>query len=132
MKRAISETDRRRKIQVAYNIANNITPQTIIKPIDMSLEAIAEGDYVTVPLDDEVETVPEAELSAEQREALIGELEKKMKDAAKVFDFEKAAQFRDRMKALNANGVHEEATNRSGNRRKFNRFRIIKTSRHNV
>jgi excinuclease ABC subunit B len=117
MTRAINETDRRRTIQVAYNIANNITPQTIIKPIDMSLVAVAEGDYVTVPLDDEGETVPEQELTPEQRDLLIAELEKKMRDAAKVFDFEKAAQFRDRMKALKTNGVHEEATNRAGNRR---------------
>ena len=117
MDRAMKETDRRRTIQVAYNEANNITPQTIIKPIDMSLVAIAEGDYVTVPLDDDEEIAPEAELTAEQRELLIGELEKKMREAAKAFDFEKAAQFRDRMKALKINGVHEETAGRAGNRR---------------
>ncbi len=48
MKRAIDETDRRRAIQAAYNEAHHITPQTILKPIDMSLVAVAEGDYVTV------------------------------------------------------------------------------------
>ena len=47
----------------AYNEANDITPQTIIKPIDMSLVAIAEGDYVTVPLDDGTPN-PEMELNA--------------------------------------------------------------------
>ena len=107
MQRAMRETDRRRAIQEAYNEANHITPQSIIKPIDMSLVAIAEGDYVTVPL--EADTVPEAELTPEQRDALIVELETRMREAAKLFDFEKAAQFRDRMKALKANGLYEEA-----------------------
>ncbi|MEO7141999.1 MAG: excinuclease ABC subunit UvrB, partial [Bryobacteraceae bacterium] len=50
MLRAIGETTRRRKIQQEYNEANNITPQSIVKPIDMSLIAVAEADYVTVPL----------------------------------------------------------------------------------
>src|SRR6201994_2193109 len=48
MKRAIDETKRRRITQIRYNEENGITPQSIIKPIDMSLIAIAEGDYVTV------------------------------------------------------------------------------------
>ncbi len=53
MRRAIDETNRRRAIQEQYNEQNNITPQSIIKPIDMSLVAIAEGDYVTVPIEPE-------------------------------------------------------------------------------
>jgi len=104
----MTETGRRRAIQQAYNEANDITPQSIVKPIDMSLVAIAEADYLTVPLDDEPESGEE--LSAEQRTTLIGELETKMKQAAKAFEFEKAAQYRDRMKALKASIVHEEAT----------------------
>ena len=68
MRRAIDETNRRRAVQVEYNERNGITPQSIIKPIDMSLVAIAEGDYVTVPLesDEEVE-----DLTPEQREQFI-------------------------------------------------------------
>ncbi len=113
MRRAMGETERRRAIQKAYNEANGITPQTIIKPIDMSLVAVAEGDYVTVPLEDEPE--PEVELSPEERDALIAELELKMREAAKIFEFEKAAQFRDRIKALKAGGIYEEAvTTRTG------------------
>jgi excinuclease ABC subunit B len=108
MERAMRETDRRRAIQTAYNEANNITPQSIIKPIDMSLVAVAEGDYVTVPL--EVGPEPGTDLTPEDRDALIAEMETKMRQAAKAFDFEKAAQFRDRMKALKASGVYEEAT----------------------
>jgi excinuclease ABC subunit B len=113
MQRAIGETERRRAIQQAYNDAHNITPQTIIKPIDMSLVAVAEGDYVTVPLEEDGQS--EAELSPQQREALMAELEVKMREAAKLFEFEKAAQYRDRIKALKASVVYEEtATTRPG------------------
>jgi excinuclease ABC subunit B len=114
MQRAMRETERRRVIQQAYNVANCITPQTIIKPIDMSLVAVAEADYVTVPLESETET--ELELTPEQRDALIAELELKMREAAKAFEFEKAAQFRDRMKALKAAGIYEEAASRADRR----------------
>ncbi|MGH9608839.1 MAG: UvrB/UvrC motif-containing protein, partial [Bryobacteraceae bacterium] len=108
MKQAIWETERRRAIQEAYNEANGITPQTIVKPIDMSLVAIAEADYVTVPAEPAAEA--EADLTPERREALIRDLEIRMREAAKVFDFEKAAQFRDKMKALKAGAVYEQAT----------------------
>ncbi|MGJ5820065.1 excinuclease ABC subunit UvrB [Paludibaculum fermentans] len=105
MKRAISETDRRRRIQVDYNVENNITPQSIVKPIDMSLIAVAEMDYVTPPLagDEEVEL-----LSVEQRNTLIEDLERKMREAAKAFEFEKAAQYRDRVKALKSPTPYEQ------------------------
>jgi excinuclease ABC subunit B len=97
MRRALSETGRRRQTQVEYNERNHITPQSIIKPIDMSLVAVAEGDYVTVPLevDEEVDN-----LTPEQRQRFIGELEERMREAARKFEFEKAAQLRDRVKAL--------------------------------
>lgn len=99
MKRALDETARRRTVQVEYNERNNITPQSIVKPVDMSLVAVAEGDYVTVPLesDEEVEA-----LSPEQRQRFIGELEEAMREAARKFEFEKAAQLRDRVKGLKA------------------------------
>jgi excinuclease ABC subunit B len=108
MQNAMGETERRRAIQQAYNEANDITPQTIIKPIDMCLVAVAEGDYVTVPLDSEDE--PGVDLTPEQRDRLIAELEAKMREAAKTFEFEKAAQFRDRVRALKAGSIYEEAT----------------------
>lgn len=97
MRRAIDETTRRRTIQRQYNETHNITPQSIIKPIDMSLIAIAEGDYVTVPVEPED---PIEELTPEQRQQFIRELEERMREAAKKFEFEKAAQLRDRVKAL--------------------------------
>jgi len=105
MRRAIDETTRRRAIQTAYNEENGIIPQSIIKPIDMSLVRIAEGDYVTVPL----ETEPAGELTADQREKLIHDLEESMREAAKKFEFEKAARFRDRIKSLKTMEVYEEA-----------------------
>jgi excinuclease ABC subunit B len=97
MKQALDETSRRRQVQMEYNERNNIEPQSIVKPIDMSLVAIADADYVTVPLeaDEEVET-----LTQEQRDRFIAELEEKMREAARKFEFEKAAQLRDRVKAL--------------------------------
>jgi len=106
MRNAINETDRRRAVQKAYNEANGITPQSIIKPIDMSLVAIAEADYVTVPL--EAEPGDDVNLTEEQRNNLVAELEMKMRESAKVFEFEKAAQFRDRIKALKASIIYEE------------------------
>jgi excinuclease ABC subunit B len=107
MRRALDETNRRRAIQIAYNEANNITPQSILKPIDMSLVAVAEADYVTVPLEPEDEV---DDMTPEQRDRYIAELEERMREAAKKFEFEKAAQFRDRIKELRTRGVYAEAT----------------------
>ncbi len=103
--RAIDETTRRRIVQSAYNIENGITPETIVKPVDMVLARIAEADYVTPPLESEEEV---ALLSVEQRNALIEDCEKKMREAAKGFEFEKAAQYRDRIKALRAPNPYEK------------------------
>jgi len=99
MRQALSETSRRRTVQLDYNERNGITPQSIVKPIDMSLVAIAEADYVTVPLEEE----PDVEaLTPEERQRFIAELEEKMREAARKFEFEQAAQLRDRVKALKA------------------------------
>ncbi|MDZ4801925.1 MAG: excinuclease ABC subunit UvrB [Bryobacteraceae bacterium] len=115
MQRAIDETGRRRTIQVAYNEEHNITPQSIIKPIDMSLIAIAESDYVTIPMEPES---PTEQLSPEQRDQLIGELETQMREFAKKFEFEKAAQVRDRVKAIKSGSLYgETAASGSGVRR---------------
>jgi excinuclease ABC subunit B len=102
MTKAIEETSRRRRTQVEYNERNGITPQSIIKPIDMSLVAVAEGDYVTVSVeaDDDVE-----QMTTEQRDRFITELEQRMRDAARKFEFEKAAQLRDRLKELKTRSV---------------------------
>jgi excinuclease ABC subunit B len=97
MKRAIGETDRRREIQEKYNIENNITPESIIKPIDMTLVAISESDYLPVP------TEPIEEIDSDDPEKLqetIEKLENEMREAAKKFEFERAAQLRDKARAL--------------------------------
>ena len=101
MRKALVETGRRRAVQLEYNERNHITPQSIVKPIDMSLVAVAEGDYVTVPLESDEEA--EA-MTPEQRMKFIGELEQGMREAARKFEFEKAAQLRDRVKTLKAVG----------------------------
>jgi excinuclease ABC subunit B len=102
MRNAIEETSRRRRVQVEYNERNGITPQSIIKPIDMSLVAIAEGDYVTVPVeaDEDVEA-----MTADERKSFLSELEVRMREAARKFEFEKAAQLRDRIKELRTRDV---------------------------
>jgi excinuclease ABC subunit B len=104
MRRAMDETNRRRAIQLAYNEENGITPQSIVKPIDMSLVAIAEADYVTVSTEPEA---PIEELTSEQRAQFMKELEEQMREAAKKFEFEKAAQIRDRLKSIKAREVYE-------------------------
>ncbi|MFN3322494.1 MAG: excinuclease ABC subunit UvrB [Bryobacteraceae bacterium] len=106
MRRALDETNRRRRIQTEYNLENGITPQSIIKPIDMSLVAIAEADYVTIPIEaaDELE-----EMTPERKAQYLAELEQQMREAAKRFEFERAAQLRDRIKSLKAPRAYEES-----------------------
>lgn len=98
MRNAIDETSRRRATQAAYNEEHGIVPQTIIKPVDMLLVQIAEGDYVDLTADEP--TVEEPPASAEEAAALVAALEEQMRSAAREFAFEKAAQLRDRIKGL--------------------------------
>jgi excinuclease ABC subunit B len=98
MKKAMGETDRRRAIQVAYNEANGITPESIIRPLDMTLARIIEADYADLT-DVEAEGVPEFK-SQEELDAYIAKLESDMREAAKRFEFEKAAKLRDMIKEL--------------------------------
>ena len=97
MKQAIDETYRRRAKQLAYNEANNITPQSIIKSVDMKLAAIVEADYITVPTDD---VLPEKIHSEDELRQVIAQMETQMREAAKKFEFERAAGLRDRIRAL--------------------------------
>lgn len=108
MKRALDETDRRRRLQEDYNERNHITPESISKPIDMVLAAVEEADYVTVPLDEPEDEF--SQLTAEQRERYLVELEQRMRDAAKQFEFEKAAQLRDRIKTLRGQLLYAPGT----------------------
>ena len=97
MKQAISETNRRRELQLHYNEKNHITPESIIKPVDMSLVAVAEADYWTPSSQD---TDLDQFSTTAERDEFIARLEAEMRDAAKKFEFERAAQLRDRIRAL--------------------------------
>ena len=101
MSEAIAETNRRREKQFAYNQENNITPQSIIKGVDMELAHIVEADYVTIPLDvGELDAAVAGAKSEEQVAQLLQKLEAQMREAAKKFEFEKAAQLRDRIRSI--------------------------------
>ena len=97
MKQAIGETNRRRALQSQYNDANGITPESISKPVDMSLARIVDADYVDVPIEDGATELP---ANPEEMARLIEQLETQMREAAKIFEFGKAAKLRDRIKAL--------------------------------
>jgi excinuclease ABC subunit B len=96
MRRALDETERRREIQQKYNEDHGITPQSVKRNITDLHMAIAEADYLTVPMAAE----DGAEYDPEQLPQIVAALEAEMKDAAKALDFEKAAQLRDRLIAL--------------------------------
>jgi excinuclease ABC subunit B len=98
MKRAMDETSRRRAIQSAYNEEHGITPESIVRPLDMTLAAIVAADYADLTAG-EAEGVPEFK-SQEEVDTYIGKLESDMREAAKRFEFEKAAKLRDTIKEL--------------------------------
>jgi excinuclease ABC subunit B len=93
LKKAIDETNRRRRIQEKYNIKNRITPKSIIKHITNVLDSIYEADYWTVPavVEEKVEYGDES---------TVAKLEQEMKEAAEKLEFEKAAELRDRIKTI--------------------------------
>jgi excinuclease ABC subunit B len=98
MKKAMGETDRRRAIQEAYNQENGITPESIVRPLEMSLVKILEADYADLT-GGESEGMPEFQ-SQEELNTYISKLESDMREAAKRFEFEKAAKLRDTIKEL--------------------------------
>ena len=98
MQKAMDETNRRRAIQEAYNQANGITPQSIVRPLEMSLASIVEADYTDLT-SAEVDGIPDFK-SQEELDAFIAKLENDMREAAKRFEFELAAKLRDTIKEL--------------------------------
>jgi len=101
MNQAIDETNRRRTKQLEYNKENNITPMSIIKSVDMDLARIVEADYVTIPVDDtELDTATSKIKNEQQLAEMLQQLETQMREAAKKFEFERAAQLRDRIRTL--------------------------------
>ena len=98
MKRAIGETDRRRTVQRAYNEENGITPTSILSNIDMGLAQILKAEYGDV-VEEEVAGIPDF-ASQPELDTYIAKLETDMREAAKKFEFEKAARLRDTIKEL--------------------------------
>jgi len=104
MRRAIDEMDRRRTKQLAYNKKHGITPRSVRKALTDILQSIHERDYVTVAKAAEERDlyVPSCNIKK-----TIAELKKKMKDAADKMEFEKAAEYRDRLLALERRQIEE-------------------------
>jgi excinuclease ABC subunit B len=98
MRRAIDETDRRRQIQRAYNEEHGIEPKSVVSAVDMGLAAILKAEYGDVSEEDVAE-VPEFQTQAEL-DVHLAKLETEMREAAKKFEFERAAKLRDQIREL--------------------------------
>jgi excinuclease ABC subunit B len=98
MRRALDETTRRRAIQRAYNEENGIVPQSVISKVDMGLAQILKAEYGELA-EEEVTEMPEFTSQADL-DAYIVRLESEMREAAKKFEFERAARLRDSIKEL--------------------------------
>jgi excinuclease ABC subunit B len=96
MRKATGETNRRREKQSAYNEANGITPQSIIKPIEATLVTVYEADYFKIPVNLE----DFEDYSPEKLAQTITQLDHEMREAARKYEFERAAELRDKIKYL--------------------------------
>ncbi len=104
MRRAISETQRRREKQADYNREHGITPQTIVKAIDSTLISIVEADYFKIPMEiDEIE-----DYSPEKITETIEKFEAEMRASASRLEFERAAELRDKIKHLRSRQLEVE------------------------
>jgi excinuclease ABC subunit B len=97
IRRALDETDRRRTVQQAHNEEHGITPTSISRSLDMSLVHILKAEYADLTSQDE--SLPEFN-TQQELDAYIGKMESDMREAAKKFEFEKAAKLRDSIKEL--------------------------------
>ena len=101
MQQAIGETQRRRALQARFNEEHGITPQSILRPLDMTLVGVSEADYTPVPLDTDLDEFPSEEALSQH----LKHLEAEMREAAKQFEFERAARLRDRLRELRARQI---------------------------
>ncbi|HOJ33434.1 MAG TPA: excinuclease ABC subunit UvrB [Candidatus Hydrogenedentes bacterium] len=104
MRRAIEEMNRRRKKQLAYNKKHKITPRSVEKQITHVMQSIHERDYVTVP---KAAEAAELYVPSFNIKKTIQDLRRKMKEAADRMDFERAAQYRDRILELERRQIEE-------------------------
>ena len=95
----LAETGRRREVQERYNAEHGITPKSVVKRIASLRDSIWEGDYVTVA---RAKERPEAEIPPHELPVLIDDLRREMAAAAKALEYERAAELRDRIRALEA------------------------------
>lgn len=96
MRRAMSETERRRKVQGEYNLKNGITPEGIKKSVVDILSSIYEKDYYSIPLDE----IGTSGIEPKKLSRMVKKLKKEIADASKRWDFEKATELRDRLLKL--------------------------------
>ena len=94
MKRAIGETERRRRVQEAFNEEHGIIPRSVVKQIDEPLIQVYDADYVDVPL------VADDGPALNEIPRMVEKLRKEMKQASDRLEFEKAAELRDRIRGL--------------------------------
>jgi excinuclease ABC subunit B len=92
IKKAVSETSRRRNLQLAYNTKHGLTPESVRSRIHDVLSSIEEADYVSLVDDEETPSV--------DLETTTSQLEKQMLEAASNLEFERAAELRDRIREL--------------------------------
>jgi len=100
MQKAIDETNRRRKIQMEYNLAHQITPESVRRAIDSLEETVYGGDYSTVSIVQEEQAAYGTKTDARSPEELIIQLEEQMKKAASRLEFEDAARIRDQIRQI--------------------------------
>jgi excinuclease ABC subunit B len=103
MRRALDETERRRALQQAYNEEHGITPETVRRALDELLGSPLEADYSTVPLEAVADEEVFDDLEALDRE--VARLDRLMHEAAERFEFEQAAEYRDRIRYLRSKAV---------------------------